>query len=93
MCLYVKVNDLDKIKYFDVVLAEALGGADVVKMLTDLGDGYTVREVADRQGEPRSTVHRKVIRARMALRRLGLMPMAWEGQREAEYVAAQPGAT
>ena len=61
------------------VLTEYLGGDDTVRLLTEHHvDGWSERELAERSGASRQAVHKRIVMARVRLRRVGLMPQQWE---------------
>lgn len=64
---------------FPALLAEAIGGDDVVRMLSlHHTEGTSYRRLAADFGFAESVVRTKLARARVKLRRLDLMPEAWD---------------
>lgn len=67
------------------IMREICGGADVVEMLAAYHEGEardrkTYREIAASHHSSVEVVHRLMARARVRLRRCGLMPESWERQ-------------
>lgn len=67
------------------IMRELCGGSDVADMLSvyhaeDIRDRRSYREIAADHKVSVEVVHRLMARARVRLRRCGLMPAAWERQ-------------
>lgn len=67
---------------FPTLLVEHLGGEECVDMLHDHHvEGMTYDTLEQKYRMHRSAIHRRIVSARMKLRRLGLLPPKWELKR------------
>lgn len=69
---------MDRLK---TMIAELCGGSDVVEMLDEAKAGASERQIAEWHKLPKATVHEVLTRARVRLRRAGVMPTEWEPKR------------
>lgn len=61
------------------LLTEAIGGDEVVEILIDHHvERMNQRELSAKYEMPQATVHRRIAKAHIKLRQLGLMPPEWE---------------
>lgn len=68
------ITDDDRIQHFDAVFRDWINdgcNGDVYEMLISHHNGSSIREIAERHGQPSSTVHSWIISAKMKLRRAG----------------------
>lgn len=73
------IDDTKKIEAFDALFYEVIGGQEVATMMSRHHiDGASYRTLAHEHDMPEATVRTRLARARTTLRRLGLMPIAWE---------------
>lgn len=83
------IDDSTKLHAFDALFYEAIGGEDVATMMSRHHiDGVSYRTLAHEHDMPEATVRTRLARARTTLRRLGLMPVAWE--KPAEGIVGHP---
>lgn len=76
---YIPIADEQKIASFPAVLAEMIGGADVVEMVIQyFEDDMSFRQIADVHAEPEPSVRRWIKQARTKMRRCGVFPAQWE---------------
>lgn len=72
------ISNADKIRAFDDVFYELLGGREVVVGIVRNHQGESVREIARSMNLPRTQFQTKITRAKIKLRQLKLMPKGWE---------------
>jgi DNA-directed RNA polymerase specialized sigma24 family protein len=71
-------NDEAKLKAFEPLLVELLGGREVAAAIVKIMEGRSICAVADELEIPRATLHRKFHRARSKLYEVGLMTKEFE---------------
>ena len=75
------ITDLQKVKCFDVVLFELIGGKDNLELaIRHYEDGMSFQEIGSIVGMERMAVCRKVSAVRKNLERCGLWPRQWEAR-------------
>lgn len=73
------IADEVKIRCFDVVFVEMLGGASSVEMLNQYHvDGMSVRDISEIHQIAPMTIQDRLERSREKLRKCGLWPADWE---------------